>query len=71
MSEFKQCIHIEGKCLEDIFSLPCVISVNKVQNTYCFYLDNGLCADIGDWLCQDHDGNWEVLSDEQYKRRIL
>ena len=65
MNNFKQCIHIEGKCIDDIFFLPCVVSVDKIKDTYCFYLDNGQCADIGDWLCEDYDGNWHVFSEKQ------
>ena len=71
MEGFKQFIHIEGKCIDDIFFLPCIVSVDKIKDTYCYYLENGQCADIGDWLCEDQDGKWSVLSDEQYKRMML
>lgn len=66
MNDFKQCIHIEGKCIEDIFFLPCVESVNKIAGTYCFYLENGQCADVGDWLCEDYEGNWHVFAEKHF-----
>ena len=62
---FKQVIHIEGKSIEDIFFLPCIVSIDKVQDSYCYYLDNGLCAYIGDWLCEDYNGEWHVFTEKQ------
>lgn len=67
----RQSIHIEGKCIEDIFNLPCIVSIHKKNNSYCYHLTNGQIAHLGDWLCEDYGGNWSVLSDEQYKLLAL
>ena len=64
--KFKQCIHIEGKSIDDIFHLPCIESVNKLKDgSYCYYIDNGQCADIGDWLCENYNGEWHVFTEKQ------
>ena len=63
----KQSIHIQGKCIEDIFTLPTIISIYKENHSYCYHLTNGQIAHLDDWLCENYDGNWSVLSDEQYK----
>lgn len=65
--KFKQAIHIEGKCIEDIFNLPCVKSIQKDEDSYYYYLYNGQSASLGDWLCESEDSNWYVLSPEQYR----
>ena len=63
----RQSIHIQGKCIEDIFNLPCIASIHKENNSYYYYLTNGYIAHLGDWLCEDYNGNWSILSDKQYK----
>lgn len=67
----RQSIHIEGKCIEDIFNLPCITSIHKENNSYCYYLTNGHIAHLGDWLYEDYNGNWSVLSNEQHKLLVL
>ena len=63
----RQSIHIEGKCIEDILNLPCITSIHKENNSYYYYLTNGYIAHLGDWLCEDYNDNWSILSDKQYK----
>lgn len=67
MSIFKQCIHIEGKCIEDVFNLPCVMAVMKLSDGYRYRLYNGYYAYVGDWLCQNQNNHWCVYTDEEYK----
>ena len=74
---FRQCIHIEGKCLEDILRLPCVKSCEKtsVAGIYKFGFF-AVCmahpkplqsAYTGDWICEDRDGKWHVLNNDSFE----
>ena len=71
MRTYKQCIHLEGKSINEVFALPCIVSIAKCKVSrrkksirYC--LSNGYVAYVGDWLCEDENGNWYVLSDYEY-----
>ena len=78
---FKQAIQI-GSHIDDIFKLPCVFCARKgssyardgieyslVENTISerYKLGDKIIAYQGDWLCEDYDGQWHLLSDEEYK----
>ena len=74
MKEYKQCIRI-GRNITDIFNLPCVIEIKKLVNGKPLYTiaasdDNGKymqdLAETGDWLCQDNNEKWHVLTDKVY-----
>lgn len=74
MKKFKQAIHLEGRCINDVFKLPCVYSCHKeAEGGLCYLLydwdDDGnyIEARIGDWLCEDEEGKWHVMSNEEYK----
>ena len=65
---FKKCIHIEGKCIEDIMRLPCVKSAEKtsVQGIFRFRfyplcMSQFLEAETGDLLCEDQESKWHVF----------
>ena len=64
---FRQAIHIEGKCIEDIFCLSCIRLIHKRKDSYFYQLLNGKIANIGDYLCEDTNGRWFVLNPKQYK----
>lgn len=76
---FKQAIHIEGNSLGDLFQIPCVFGIRKdgkggfvihlFGDTYNGHVQWGEynIADIGDWLCEDYEGRWHCLKDEEYK----
>lgn len=80
MSKFKQAIHIEGKCLEDIFHIPCVKSVEKtsIAGIFKFRFYSGCmahpaplqCAYTGDWLYEDLDGKWHVINEDGFQKLI-
>lgn len=71
MSNYKQEIKIEGKCLEDIMRLPCVSGCKKgrLAGYYDFTLYQGdmahpspfLSASTGDTIAQDFDNKWHVI----------
>lgn len=73
-----------GRNLSDIFNLPCVYQIVKSEDTggievwiYLRYLrheeekrrEYSFIAHIGDWLCEDDDGLWRVLSDDEYEQQ--
>lgn len=69
--KFKQSIQIDDH-LTEIFRLPCVAAIKKINNsTFAVELryvkdeyDNlRQLAFRGEWLHEDHDGNWFVTSD--------
>lgn len=60
-----------GDNVTDILKLPCVTAVFKENDKRGFEwleynLTNGEVAEKGDWLCEDCNGGWHVLSDEEY-----
>jgi len=75
--KFKQAIHIEGRNMYDVFRLPCVAAIHKtvfgsiVYDLYGFVMADGSRneAATGDWLCEDNEGKWYVMTNEEYERR--
>ena len=71
----KQAIQI-GNHIDDIFKLPCVFSVWKSSKgiEYLFgdtkaerhKLGEFIVASKGDWLCEDYECHWHLLSDDEY-----
>jgi hypothetical protein len=33
--------------------------------------DENQRVEKGDWICQDHDGKWHGLSDEEYRKEVI
>lgn len=75
MKKFKQAIHLEGRCIDDVFKLPCVAGIRKnvfgaiIYDLYGFVMaDDSYKAPVtGDWLCEDGKGKWHVMSNEEYE----
>ena len=79
---YKQAIQI-GDNVTDIMRLPCVISCTKefwnntdIKYMYSLFGDtvcskyswgDSVIAYSGDWLCEDYDGRWHLLSNKEYK----
>ena len=74
---FKQAIQI-GSHIDDIFKLPCVFSALKASKGIVYTLFGDTIAEMynvgdkiiayqGDWLCEDYEGHWHLLSDDEYK----
>ena len=62
---YRQVIHIEGKCLEDVFYLDCVLSVMKTDRGIAYNVrcgDRKVLAFVGDYLCEDENGEWHVCT---------
>lgn len=73
MSKYKQAIQISND-VTGIMKLPCIFSCHKEEGgslVYLLYKWNGLGmyekAHIGDWLCEDYNGEWFVVSDGEYR----
>ena len=73
---FRQAIHI-GRNITDIMALPCVTACLKKNDKQDFewmeYIINGdeeQRANEGDWLCEDYDGRWHLLTDDDYQKTI-
>lgn len=79
--KFTQAVRI-GKNISDIFKLRCVSFISK-NPPICgphFHLYPGLMwnykedlshrhvAHEGDWLCEDEEGLWHILSDDEYQK---
>ena len=72
---FKQAIQI-GSNITDIFRLPCVWAVRKdvfgavFYDLYGFVMHDGnsAIAREGNWLCEDDEGKWHLLSNEEYEQ---
>lgn len=64
--KMKQKIHFTGKNLNDVFFLPCVVGIMKMDSDEPFLvLRDGMSygshyAGIGDWLVEEDDGKWHV-----------
>lgn len=76
MENFRQAIKV-GRNITSIFNLPCIFSCHKDDEENPVFLlydwdDNGnyIEARRGDWLCEDHEGRWGVLSGREYKKRM-
>ena len=63
--KMKQKIHFTGKNINDIFFLPCVVGIMKMDSDEPFLIlrdgmsDGSHYAGIGDWLVEE-DGKWNV-----------
>lgn len=71
MEKYRQVIHVEGKSIEDIFYLPCILSVGKFEGSVVYYglsdpddALTGFSLRVGDYLCEDQEGRWSVLKDK-------
>lgn len=76
MENFRQAIKV-GRNITSIFNLPCIFSCHKDDEGNPVFLlydwdDNGnyIEARPGDWLCENHEGRWSVLSGREYKKRM-
>ena len=63
----RQKIHFTEKNLNDVFFLPCVLAIMKLDNDEPFLIlciermsDGSYYAVIGDWLVEEDDGKWHV-----------
>ena len=82
MIKFRKAIQV-GRNATDILNLPCVIGCQKefwsdsdirlrfelfgdTQSTK-FRWGESIYAYHGDWLCEDYDGKWHLLTDKEYK----
>ena len=78
---YKQCIHVEGRSVDDIMRLPCVSGCQKtvVDGVFKYTFFPKLMAHpaplqsayTGDYLCEQEDGRWVVMNEEQYKQKGL
>ena len=81
--KIKQAIQI-GDNVTGIMRLPCVLGAMKMTYnpaviyyilfgdviTKCVQWGETVKAYNGDWLCEDYDGRWHLLSDKEYKSKI-
>lgn len=75
MAHFKQAIQI-GDNMTDIFRLPCIDAIQKIDNgnsfaavlRYVFDGNGGLrrFAFQGEWLCLDSEDQWHILTNQEY-----
>ena len=62
----RQKIHFTGTNLNDVFFLPCVSAIMKLDNDEPFIIlrigmsDGSHYAVIGDWLVEEDGGKWHV-----------
>ena len=74
--KIKQALQVGKLPSMDIFNLPCVISLEKAladKSTFFYIIlsvNHKRVAVPGDWVCEDENGTWVVLSDSEYKRYI-
>ena len=71
--EFRKIIYIEGKCIEDVFYLPCIAGVFKDNGRPIFRLNLDVVSDraiavIGDCLCEGYDGKWYCLNKKEQEK---
>ena len=74
---FKQTIRI-GDNVTDIMNLPCVVACIKQDDKNgfvwleyrirCGASGRAQYAEKGDWLCEDNDGRWHILTDEDHEK---
>ena len=74
MANYKQCIQI-GNDVTNIMKLPCIFSCHKMNEYDLEYLmydwdKNGqyIALHKGDWVCEDYNGKWHKLTNEEYRR---
>lgn len=75
MDKYRQIIHIDGRCIDDILRLPCVKSVEKTAIIDIFkfkFFAVSMAhpaplqsAYTGNVLAEDYDGKWHVLRGEE------
>lgn len=70
MRQYKQSIQI-GNNVTDIMRMECVQGVFKNFAGQLVYQVNCHQSSItyagqGDWICQDHDGCWNVVTKDNY-----
>ena len=66
---FKISITVEGKCIDDLFRLPCVRSIEKAEGGVKLRMypllmarpSQFLCAYNGDVLAEDDDNLWHII----------
>lgn len=75
--KFQKAIQVPRHVSQSVMDLPCVESFHKSGNGGYYYVlywihmhDNTRCkyAHPGEWLCEDYDGKWHVLTDDEYKK---
>jgi hypothetical protein len=66
----------DGKNLQDIFDIPCVVSIHKWPELHATIFDEEMTrhlrAYVGDWICQIERGDiayWTVLVNEVYQMK--
>ena len=71
-----QATQFDGKNLQDIFDLPCVVSIHKRPEPYATILGGEIAiaqnAHVGDWICQIERGvitYWKVMENEDYQKK--
>ena len=81
MSKYRQCIQI-GNDVTGIMKLPCVSDCFKNGSILRYHVlynmlpkdidyadyDDFAVANVGDWLCEDYNGKWYVLTNEEYEK---
>ena len=82
---YKQAIQIGSRVTSTVFDLPCVLGCHKTgsgspaQVVWHLFGDTEarhirwgetVTAYPGDWLCEDYDGRWHLLTDEEYQETI-
>ena len=68
--KYKQMIKV-GRHIRNIFDLPCVNSVFKTEKglpLYEVYAQNAKWASVGQWLCEDEEGQWWVLDNDKVEK---
>jgi len=75
MGKFREAIQV-GRNASAILQLSCVMGCHKDDKDELVYIlfDWDECgkykeARMGDWLCEDHNGVWHVLSNEEYEKQ--
>ena len=70
---YKTAIQIANN-VTSIMRLPCIFSCHKeADGKFCYLLyewdefGNYVQAYKGDWLCEDEEGKWCVLKEDEYK----
>ncbi len=69
-----QAIEIGHRVTHTVFDLPCIYSVHKDHYGLCYLLYDWdrqgqyVCARPGNWLCEDDDHRWHVLTATEYRQ---
>lgn len=58
----------EGNISPDIFKLPCVTSAYKTMTQGIRYHVDYMIAKPTNWICKYENGEWLVLTDDEYQR---